>query len=91
MGMTLEIGTIVVLGLATYRLAWLIARDEGAFGACAWLRGHIDPHQRTWVGRGLNCAGWISFSLALCATVVMHASWIDWLAVAGLSAWLARL
>ena len=91
MGLTLEIGAIVVLGLAAYRLAWLIARDEGPFGACAWLRGHIDPHQRTWVGRGLNCAGCISFWLALLAIVVLHASWIDWLAVAGLSAWLARL
>ena len=72
MGLTLEIGAIVVLGLAAYRLAWLIARDEGPFGLCAWLRGHIDPHQRTWVGRGLNCAGCVSFWLALVAAIVLR-------------------
>jgi len=90
MGLTLDADTILVLGLATYRLAWLIARDEGPFGVCAWLRGHIDPHQRTWVGRGLNCAGCVSFWLALVATLLLRGSWLDWLAMSGLAAWLAR-
>ena len=85
-----ELEQTLVLGLVVYRLAWMVAREEGPFSVFTWLRGRIDPHQRTWVGRGLNCAGCVSFWLALIATLLLRGSWLDWLAMAGLAAWLTR-
>ena len=91
MGLTvLPVEQILLLGLATYRVAWMVAREEGPFGVFTWLRGKIDPHQRTWVGRGLSCAGCVSFWLAMVATLLLRGSALDWLGMAGVSAWLAR-
>lgn len=48
--------TLLLLALATYRLARMVASEEGPAGLFQALRGHFDPDQHTWVGRGLNCA-----------------------------------
>jgi len=69
--------------LAAYRISYLIAREEGPFGVLAWLRGKIDPDQKTWVGRGVNCTLCISFWLALPAALIAGGGWLEWLGVAG--------
>lgn len=50
--------------LATYRLAYLVTREEGPFSLFERLRSRVDPTQATWVGRGLNCLWCVSFWLA---------------------------
>lgn len=68
----------VVGVLAVWRAAILITEDEGPFSAFAYIRDHIDPHQKTWVGRGLNCAWCVSWWAGLIATLWLWAfSWLD--------------
>lgn len=51
--------------LASYRLARMIAVEDGAFDVFVWIREHIDPEQRTWLGRGLNCRHCVGFWTSL--------------------------
>ena len=74
--------------LATYRVALMLATEEGAFGLFVFVREHIDPEQTTWLGRGLNCPLCIGFWLALaCACLLPFVSWqmfvLNWLGIAG--------
>ncbi len=62
--MPLDSFTIVLCGLATYRLYRLVAIEEGPFGLSTKLRGIADPDQRTWLGRGMACAWCITFWIA---------------------------
>jgi hypothetical protein len=56
----MTIFTFIIATLAAYRLAVMIAREEGPFSIFSELRGRIDPNQATWIGRGLNCAACVS-------------------------------
>jgi len=49
----------------------------------AKIRGVFDPNQRTWIGRGLNCVLCVSIWMAGLAALIVSASWIEWLAMAG--------
>lgn len=69
--------------LAAYRVSYLIVRDEGPFGVFASLRGRVDPDQRTWLGRGFNCIVCVSFWITLIVALIVHASPLEWLAMAG--------
>jgi hypothetical protein len=73
----------VVAVLATYRVSYLIAQEEGPFGIMAWLRGKIDPNQATWLGRGVRCVACVSVWIALIAALLIGATWGEWLAIAG--------
>ena len=57
--------------LATYRIARMLAMEEGAFGMFLWARDRIDPQQKTWLGRGLNCPLCIGFWIALGFTLIL--------------------
>lgn len=72
-----------LLTLAVYRVSYLITHEEGPLGVFAKLRGAIDPNQRTWVGRGLNCVLCVSFWAGLLGAVIVGATWLEWLAVCG--------
>lgn len=77
--------TFVIVVLAVYRVSVLIAQDEGPFSLLERARGRIDPHQASWMGRGLRCVGCVSFWVALAAALLIGAAdwvWV-WLAVAG--------
>jgi hypothetical protein len=77
--------------LAVYRLAWLVAMDEGPFSLFATLRARVDPLQRTWLGRGLNCPVCVSFWLALALSWLGGPLWwLWWLALAGAALYLVR-
>lgn len=75
--------TLLLLTLAVYRVAYLIAIDEGPFSAMETLRDRIDPNQKTWLGRGVRCMGCVSFWVALLAAILTGGSVLDWLAMAG--------
>jgi hypothetical protein len=77
---------IVVL-MAAYRLAHMIAREEGPFSMFASLRGRIDSNQATWIGRGLNCAACISVWTSL--IVVLAVLYLPAEIVTPLVFWLA--
>lgn len=93
---------LILAVLATYRLALMIATEEGAFGVFAFIRGRIDPDQETWIGRGLNCPLCIGFWVALGITLLLAHHFpmseteivLHWLGIAGgavvLHKWLER-
>lgn len=81
--MTLQPWAFLLATFAAYRVTWLLVRDEGPFGMFALVRGRIDPNQRTWIGRGLNCLVCVSFWVTLIVALLLQASALEWLAMAG--------
>ena len=75
---------VVIGAIAAYRVSYMITREEGPLGVFALVRERIDPHQKTWIGRGLNCILCVSFWVTLTVALVIGASWLEWLAMAGL-------
>lgn len=65
--------------LAAYRLARMVALEEGPFSLFQEIRGRIDYKQQTWVGRGINCPLCVGFYVSLLAAfVVAWSSGIGW-------------
>lgn len=87
----MSIVTLVVASLAVWRVSRMITLEEGPFSAFAWLRGHVDARQQTWIGRGLSCLACVSFWLAALAALVLNASVIEWFGIAGASLLLDRM
>ena len=88
--------TMILAILATYRIARMLALEDGPFDAFVRVRERIDPEQQTWVGRGLNCPLCISFWVALALTALLpYVDWqtfvITWLGIAGGAAIIYRL
>lgn len=81
---TLQPWALLLATFAAYRVSYLVVRDEGPFGVFASVRGRIDANQRTWIGRGLNCLVCVSFWMTLIAALLLQASVLEWLAMAGL-------
>lgn len=79
---------IILAILASYRVARMLALEDGPFDLFTKIRNAVDPNQLTWLGRGLNCplclGFWISFVIAL---LVPCATWqgfvLNWLGIAG--------
>lgn len=68
--------------LATYRIAHMVAREDGPFDAFMLLRELVG--QEKWLGRGLHCVLCISFWLSLPAAILIKLPWfIGWLGIAG--------
>lgn len=72
--------------LAVYRVSRMITMEDGPLDVFARMRGKIDPNQKTWIGRGLNCILCVSFWIALVSALIVSATWIEWLAIAGVIA-----
>lgn len=64
----------VVAALGVWRVARMIAREDGPFDLFAEVRGRIG--QATWVGRGLHCVLCVSWWLAWPAALLLP--WADW-------------
>lgn len=72
----------VLAVLATYRVAHMIAREDGPFDVFSSMREIVG--QESWFGRGLHCVLCISFWLALPAALVAGLPIVmGWLGVAG--------
>lgn len=63
----------VIATLATYRLAKALSEEEGPFGLFLAWRGALDPDQKTWLGRGVNCILCVGFWVALPIAVLITA------------------
>lgn len=79
---------ILLAILATYRVARMLAMEEGPLGIFAKFREHIDPQQTTWIGRGINCPLCIGFYVAIVIAILLpFATWseliLQWLGIAG--------
>jgi len=83
---------LLMASFATYRVARMLAQEDGPFDVFARVRGRVN--QRTWVGRGIACVWCLSFWVALVVACGLawqgHLAWRDvwlvWLAIAGASA-----
>jgi hypothetical protein len=86
--------TFVLAALAVYRLATDLAWEAGPFGWYSTLRGRVATWGRLWA-EGISCPICLSFWLAL--PVALWLRWwqgdvlLWWLALAGVTAFLARL
>lgn len=68
---------IVMATLATYRLARMIALEDGPADVFSWLRDKVG--QRTWIGRGLHCVLCISAWLCWMAALLLPlATWQEY-------------
>ncbi len=87
-----DLTTFAIAAFAVYRLARMLADEDGPFDLLSRLRSSIDPDQHTWVGRGLNCPLCVGFWLALpTAILVARTAWpLWWPALAGASDWLHK-
>lgn len=80
--------------LLTYRLARMVALEEGAFGIFHAIREKVDPYQKTWVGRGVNCplccGFWLALFPAWYLTGFSSVDWfiLVWLGIAGAQTYL---
>lgn len=76
--------TLALASLATFRVALMVATEEGPFSVFTRLRGALDPDQKTWLGRGINCAFCVSFWIAW---PILALTWFEWglFLVAGLA------
>lgn len=69
--------------LATHRVSRMIAIEEGPFSMFSWIRGKLDADQKTWLGRGISCIACVSFWVAGIIALLIGASWLEWLGIAG--------
>jgi hypothetical protein len=90
--MTLEILLrAVIVALAAYRVARMVALEDGPFDVFSRFRARFDKPRgqlKSWVGRGVECPLCLGFYIA---ALMLGLSYIDyvfygvlWLAVAGL-------
>jgi hypothetical protein len=65
----------LLLALAVYRVAHMVALEDGPADAFARWRHRVG--QRSWVGRGFHCPLCLSFWLGLLAALALP--WTGWL------------
>lgn len=90
----MQLTLFIIASLATYRVGRMVAVEDGPGDVFVSLRSRLDPDQRTWVGKGLNCvlcvAFWAALPVAILACVLGWAdvwAWpIVWLGLAGAAA-----
>lgn len=61
----------ILCAFAAYRIARMLAQEEGAFEIFERIRARFDPAQETWVGRGLNCQLCIGFWVSLGFSILL--------------------
>lgn len=72
----------VLAVLATWRIAYMLAREDGPFDIFATIRAKVG--QESWYGRGLHCVLCMSFWIALPMALIVGLPWFSgWLGVAG--------
>jgi len=79
----MNLALLLVASFAVWRVSRMVTIEEGPFSVFSWLRGHIDPLQQTWIGRGISCLPCVSFWLALIPALLLQLSVIEWIGIAG--------
>jgi hypothetical protein len=77
---------LLLVGLAVYRAAYMVVKEEGPFSIFVKLRS-IDQYQHTWVGRGLNCPNCVSFWLGLIVAICWWLGYYQSPIVVGIVIW----
>ena len=78
------VSNFILAVLVVYRLAYLVAEDEGPFSIMAKMRAHVDPQRLTWLGRGIRCPMCVSFWLSFIAAFFLTGAFVgNWLGIAG--------
>lgn len=80
---TLQPWALLLATIAAYRIARMLVLEEGPFSIFATVRGRVDPSQKSWIGRGMACIACVSFWVSLIVALMIGASVIEWLAMAG--------
>lgn len=82
--------SLIIRGLATYRIAKAIATEEGAFQSFDTFREQTEAifGADSWVTRGVNCPHCVSFWVSLVITLAGRGNVIQWLATAGIASFL---
>jgi hypothetical protein len=62
--------TFAVAVFAVLRISHMVTVEEGPFEIFSFIRDRIDPRQKTWIGRGINCPLCVSFWLSLVPAVL---------------------
>lgn len=74
----------LIAALFVYRLARMIAEEEGPFGVFTWLRGLPKPN--TWIWRGMECIMCLSVWVALPVAYYLGGDWLlTWLALSAVA------
>lgn len=78
--------TLILAMCATYRIARLLAYEEGPAEVATWLRNRWTRDD--WIGRGLRCPLCLGFWIALPAALACGVEpwWLTWLGIAGAQA-----
>lgn len=71
----------LLTALAAYRITRMIVIEEGPFEVFSLIRERVDPTQKSWVGRGVVCMMCVGFWVSLALSIIVGASWIEWLAM----------
>lgn len=78
--------SIILSAFAVYRLAYLIAYEDGPFDLASKWRELVG--QKNWIGRGFHCALCISFWVSILPALYLSSSVVQfilyWQAIAGL-------
>jgi hypothetical protein len=77
-------GLFLIAVFAVWRVSYLIVYDEGPFRIMAGIRGMLDPDQKTWIGRGVNCMICVSFWAAWGILGLLFVPY-GWIVVTGLA------
>lgn len=79
---------LLLAALAAYRTSHMLVHEEGPFSLLQKLRNVLDPDERTWIGRGVNCILCSSFWAALLMLALLAWEWgmllVAWWAIAGI-------
>lgn len=71
-----------MLALAAYRVARMLAMEEGPFGLFRLFRAKVDPKQSTWIGRGINCPLCLGFWVSFALYGLYQINYVNWIVVA---------
>jgi len=75
---------LLIAALFVYRLARMLAEEEGPFALFNWVRG-LAPAQ-SWVQRGLECVMCLSVWVALPVAYWLGGDWVlTWLALSAVA------
>lgn len=81
---------LILAILATYRIAHMVAQEDGPFDVFSRIRSI--PNPESWIARGLNCVLCISFWVSLLAALLLahqdptmqrSETLLTWLGIAG--------
>lgn len=85
----MDFGTVAILGLATFSLARLVAKERGPFDIFKKFRAHFQKNatEENWIAEGVACIACLSFWIGLILAALYYtASPVFWVVAGGSAA-----